>query len=251
VTVRENRETVRVHLPADGRTAQIAAAVDRLVAWLARHWLAAFNAAVAIFVGLPFLAPTLMHLGTAGHCSLCADAGRLIYTVYTPTCHQLPERSFFLFGPQAVYQVGELEARGALPPGLNVLQRQGLRFAGSPAIGYKVAFCQRDVAIYAGILASGLLFGLIRRPWLRAGRSLPKLPLWAYALFLVPMAIDGGMQLLGLHESNWLLRTITGGLFGSATVWLAYPYVQDAMDDVTRSSKKPPPGTGQKTSVEV
>jgi uncharacterized membrane protein len=46
------------------------------------------------------------------------------------------------------------------------------------------------------------------------------------------MAIDGGTQLIGLRESNWLLRTLTGGLFGMAAVWWAYPYVQAAMNDV-------------------
>ena len=51
-------------------------------------------------------------------------------------------------------------------------------------------------------------------------------------LFLIPIAIDGGTQLIGWRESNWFLRTVTGALFGFASVWLAYPYVEDAMADV-------------------
>ena len=85
-------------------------------------------------------------------------------------------------------------------------------------------------------MLSGLLFGLLRGRLRPAGRPLPKLPLWGYALLLVPLAIDGGTQLIGWHESTWPLRLITGVLFGAATVWLAYPYVQDAMDDVLRST---------------
>jgi len=167
----------------------------------------------------------LMHVGATG-------PGRLIYLVYSLTCHQLPERSFFLFGPQGVYTVVELEARGALPAGLNIFQRELLRFIGTPEVGYKVAICERDVAIYGTILLAGLLFALVRRWWGRNGRPSPKLPLWAYALLLIPLFVDGATQLIGLRESTWLLRLLTGGLFGLATVALAYPYVQEAMDDV-------------------
>ena len=258
MTARETERGIVVTLPSEGRTAQVAAAVDRLVASLARHWLAAFNAVVAIFIALPFLAPTLLHLAATADCVACTRAGRLIYTIYSPTCHQLPERSFFLFGPQTTYSVTQLEAIGALPPGMTIWQRELLRFIGTPEIGFKVAFCERDVAIYVSILLSGLLFGLLRGRLRPADRPLPKLPLWGYALLLVPLAIDGGMQLIGWRESTWPSRLITGALFGAATVWLAYPYVQDAMDDVLRSTverltslAKQPPQTGQKPPVGV
>jgi len=49
---------------------------------------------------------------------------------------------------------------------------------------------------------------------------------------LLPMALDGGTQLFGLRESNWLLRSLTGAIFGIASVWLAYPYIEDAMQEV-------------------
>ena len=125
---------VVVRLPSSGRSAQVTAAVDRLVAWLARHWLAVFNVVVAVFIGLPFAAPALLHLGEATDCPPCATIGRLIYLAYRPTCHQLPERSFFLFGPQAVYHADELDALGALPAWLNLFQREILRFAGAAGI---------------------------------------------------------------------------------------------------------------------
>ena len=243
--VSEHGPEVTVRLPENGFAARAAEAIDRLVLKIARHWLAIFNTIVAIFIALPFLAPILMHVGATG-------AGRLIYTVYSPTCHQLPERSFFLLGAQSVYSAAELETLGALPPGLTVLQRQALRFIGTPQVGYKIAICERDVAMYLAILISGLAFGLIRIRYQRAGRRIPKLPLWGYALMLVPLAVDGLSQLAGLRESDWLLRTVTGTLFGAATVWLAYPYVQDAMNDViitsqTRSQTgtKPASKTGQ------
>jgi hypothetical protein len=37
------------------------------------------------------------------------------------------------------------------------------------------------------------------------------------------------------YETTPLMRTITGTLFGWATVWLAYPYVQETMDEVRQS----------------
>jgi len=228
--------------PPTGRTAaRVAAAVDRLVGWLARHWLALFNAAVAVFVGLPFAAPTLMAAGLTG-------PAQAIYLVYRPTCHQLPERSFFLFGAQNIYTVAELEATGALPAGLNLLQREFLRWIGDPESGYKVAICERDVAIYGSILLGGLMYDLARAYCAAKARRAPRLSIKGYLILLIPMVIDGGSQLVGLRESTWLLRIVTGGLFGLATVWLAYPYVEDAMQDVLQ---KAPPETGQKRGAGV
>lgn len=213
--------------------------MDRFAAWLARHWLAVFNVLVALFVGLPILAPILMEAGATG-------AANVIYTAYAPTCHQLPERSFFLFGHQHVYSVAELEASGAVPEGLNILQRELLRWQGSAETGFKMALCERDVAIYGSILLAGLLFGALRGRLKGRDGKLPKLPLWLYGLLLLPILIDGGTQLFGLRESDWLLRVLTGALFGSATVWLAYPYVEESMADVSRLAvNNMHPQTGQ------
>ncbi len=237
----EGRNEVEVRIPEGSAAARLAAQIDRLVAGLARHWLALFNTMVGIFFILPFLAPVFMQIGLTG-------LGHLIYVLYTPFCHQLPERSFFLFGPQVVYTVPQLEAAHAVPAGLNLFQREFLRWPGSPEMGYKVAVCERDNAIYGAILLAGLAFVPFRAHFRRLGRRIPKLRFWAYALMLVPIAVDGFTQLFGWRESDWLLRTITGTLFGLATVWLAYPYIQEAMEDVesaegSRPGRSPQPGT--------
>jgi uncharacterized membrane protein len=215
---------------------RVAGTVDRAAAWLARHWLGVFNSIVGLFVLMPFLAPVLLDLGSSRKCDACTAAGRLIYVVYSPFCHQLPERSYFLFGPQTTYSLNELESRGAVPAGLNILQRMLLRYRGAPELGYKVALCERDVAIFGSLLLGGLIFGLVRGVLRRRGRPVPRLPVWVYLAALVPIAVDGVTQLLGLRESDWILRSITGALFGLATVWLAYPYVEEAMADVLRTS---------------
>ena len=252
----ERKDEVVVGLHVGNAADRIAGAIDRLAAWMARHWLALFNIIVALFVAVPFLAPVLMHLGSARGCVPCTGAARFIYILYSPTCHQLPERSYFLFGPQGTYTVGELEARGGVPAGLNILQRQMLRATGTADLGYKAALCERDVAIFGSLLLGGLVFGLARSILHRRGREVPRLPVRAYLVALAPMLIDGVTQLFGLRESNWVLRTITGMLFGLATVWLAYPYVQEAMADVLRTSlskkanvARRDPGTGQNPSA--
>jgi uncharacterized membrane protein len=105
------------------------------------------------------------------------------------------------------------------------------RFVGDEHLGYKVALCERDVAIYGGIFLGGLVFGLIRS-------RLKPLPVWLWLLLgVLPIALDGGTQLLSafdffsfpVRESTPLLRTITGLLFGLMNVWLAYPYVEESM----------------------
>ena len=234
-----------VTAPKIGVEARISAAINRLAAWVARHWLALFNLAVAVFIGLPFLAPVLMEAGLTG-------PARAIYLVYAPTCHQLPERSFFLFGPRITPSVADLEASQAIPAGQSIIQHMALRFPGTPATGYKVAVCERDTAIYGAILLNGLLFGALR-PTLRRRGKMPKMPLWLFALFVLPAAVDGFTQLFGLRESVWYLRLITGAIFGTGLVWLAYPFVDEAMNDVVRTSSpqheaaNTGPQTGQKT----
>ncbi|NLF01456.1 MAG: DUF2085 domain-containing protein [Anaerolineales bacterium] len=214
--------------PLDERQQRVVVLADRIVFWLTKHWLAVFSALALLYVGLPFLAPMLMAMGAERPASV-------LYSIYRPLCHQLPQRSWFLFGPQAAYSLPELYAL----VGSDVLSGQWSgAFVGTEAMGFKVALCQRDVAIYGAILLSGLVFGLARKRW-----KVPGMPLWAYLLFgVLPMLIDGGYQWLTYmvvaiwpqapiapHETTPLLRTITGALFGFSTVWLAYPHVEATM----------------------
>jgi uncharacterized membrane protein len=149
-------------------------------------------------------------------------AAQVIYSIYSVLCHQLPTHSYFLFGPSLVPQAPELIPAG-MSAGSNLFQVRS--FIGTPEVGWKVALCQRDVAIYASVFLTGLLYGLVRY-------RLRPLPFKIYVLFLIPIAVDGLTQLVGWRESNWWLRTLTGALFGFASVWLAYPYVEEAMQDV-------------------
>ena len=128
------------------------------------------------------MAPILAALGAD-------QASTLIFQLYSITCHQMPDRSYFLFGHQ-------------------------------------MAYCERNTAIYGAMAASGIAYSWLRR------RDLESLPVGWYVVLILPMAIDGFSQLLGLRESTWLLRGLTGSLFGVATIWLAFPRLQESFDEI-------------------
>ena len=212
-------------------------AADRFSYWLSSHYMALFNIFVFIYLGLPFLAPTLMAAGVT-------PPARLIYRLYGGVCHQFAFRSWFLFGDQAAYPRTSAGVEGLIPygpaTGLDESDLLGARnFVGNPQLGYKIALCERDVAIYGGILLFGLVFSL-------TGNRLRSLPWYAWILLgIVPIGLDGFSQILSqpplneippldlltYRESTPLLRTLTGGLFGLTTAWFGYPMVEAAMRD--------------------
>jgi uncharacterized membrane protein len=167
-------------------------------------------------VGLPLLAPVLMDAGWT-------VPAKVIYTVYRPACHQRPTRSYFIGGPKYVYSAEELEAAG-------VDVHPFSRHIGNESVGWKVGFCERDVAIYGSIFLTGLVYSMIRRRW-----GDWKMPFRYYLIFLAPMAIDGVLQLFGFYESTWSVRTITGVIFGVGSVLFAYPYLEEGFADVRRT----------------
>lgn len=192
--------------------------VDRLVLFVGDHWLLLVIVALAVFDGLPFLAPLLMHLNLTG-------PGNLIYDVYGFTCHQLAYRTFFFFGPEPVYPLDRLRALLPNSEGEAALSLFWRDFRGNAQLGYKMAWCERDAAIYTSMLLGSIVFGLVRT-------RLKSLNWRVYLLLIAPMAVDGLTQLTGLRESDYVLRVITGTLFGAASVWLVFPYVEEAMRDV-------------------
>lgn len=205
---------------------------DRFIYGLGRHWLTVANVFVLFYVGLAVLAPVLMASGLE-------RPARVIHALYTPLCHQLPFRSFYLFGEQLTYTADELRQR----VGPEALLPHS--FPGNAELGFKIALCQRDMAIYGTILLAGLAFGLSGKRW----RPMPG---WAYVVFgLLPVGLDGGLQLLYYFlvqtfpslqlpsfESTPLRRVITGALFGLATVWLAYPYIEATFREMTETLEK-------------
>lgn len=211
---------------------------DRFSYWLTNHYMAVFNLFVLLYLGLPFLAPILMNA------ELTRPAG-WIYTVYRSACHQLAYRSVFLFGEQLVYparaagldDLVPYEAVSGAEPSDLIAARD---FLGNSTLGYKVAICQRDIAIWLGVFLFGMVFSLSRR-------KLTPLPLAAWILVgMLPIGIDGISQLISQLPYDWVnslvpyrestpvLRFITGLLFGITTAWFGYPSAELAMADTRR-----------------
>jgi len=153
--------------------------IERLASFIARHWLLAVNSAMFLFIFPAFLAPYLMAIGIEG-------PAKFIYMLYHLTCHQLPERSFFVFG-------------------------------------HKMALCARCSSLYLSFWGVGLFYGLWRSTPLSRRYHLSPLSLKLLFLLALPMAIDGTGQLLGLWESTNTLRAITGALAGGGFGLFAYP----------------------------
>ena len=225
-----------------GRDPTSTPSLEEIPNFLSRHWIILFGAFFGVYVWLPFLAPLLMHWGWTG-------PGKVIYLIYSFFCHQLPERSFFLFGQKSMYSLSEVQA--AWQETLNpVILRQ---FIGNSQMGWKVAWSDRMVSMYT----STFLFGLLWWPFRKRVKSLPW---WGLILFLIPMGVDGTTHFLsdfaglgqGFRYSNlWLaaitnhalpasfcagdalgsfnswMRLLTGVLFGMGVVWFGFPYLDD------------------------
>jgi len=192
-------------------------AIENFAEYISRHWAGMINLLLLAYVAMPFLAPVFMQVGWT-------FPARAIYAIYTPACHQLPERSYFLFGESAVYDEHALQASGVELSDNLLLRRQ---YIGDEVHGWKVAICERDVAIYGAMFLTGLIFAL-------ASFRFPQLSWKLFLLFLIPIGLDGGLQLIGLHQSNWLYRTITGVIFGIGVIWLIYPYLAKSMKSTVK-----------------
>lgn len=218
-------------------TASLSGWLNRRMMSLARHWLAVANIFFFTYVGLPILAPILLAVGFTG-------AANTIYQVYNMLCHQLPTRTYFIFGEQ-------------------------------------VAMCERCISIYVTMFAGGLVFNFARYrqlpiQWyvlfalpmaLDGGTAfvseitavLPLWPFWLIAIaamgffwfvlhkqglmFWQMVVVFAGillglayLQFFGPRISNVFLRNLTGIIFGIGTVWFAYPSLEEGFRDTWRET---------------
>lgn len=225
----------------------------------ALRWYALFLGISGLWVLLPWLAPVLMHARLDG-------PARVIYAFYSVQCHQLPERSFFLFGPQPMVSLSQVRLawRDTLDP---LILRQ---FVGTPSTGYKVAWSDRMVSMYTSIPIAAAI-------WLPFRRRIRRLPMWAFVLLTLPIVIDGGTHMLsdlsgigqGFRYTNlWLseltgailptsfyvgdalgsfnswMRLLTGLVFGVAAVWAVLPRIQATFEEPGAPGTLPIPSKG-------
>lgn len=216
---------------------------ERFSRWLSKHWLLVLNIFFGIYVITPILAPVFMASGWE-------LPGRIIYKIYSYLCHQLPQRSYFLFGPKISYSLAEIQSVWQNTNNVGILRQ----FVGNPQMGWKIAWSDRMVSMYSTLWLFGILWGLSRK-------KDKHLPLWGLLLFLLPMAIDGIAHTIsdfkgigmGFRDSNaWLavltgnrfpalfyagdawgsfnawMRLISGIFFGIGIVLFGYPYLNEA-----------------------
>jgi hypothetical protein len=220
-----------------GPTRSLVITLQKAILFLARYWFLIANLLALTILALGFLAPMFMSMGWP-------EAGQAVYRFLAPHNHQLPHRSYFLFGqygPIVTYSLEELLGFGADPQNLQA-------FIGNPKIGFKTALNHRMIAIFVAILLGGLGWGL-------AGER-PRLGLVGLLLFSLPLLIDGFSHMIsernglafratnewavwltgGLFSTqfyqgttigtlDWWLRTLTGLLFGLGLIWFLYSYL--------------------------
>lgn len=216
------------HAPAPPEKPSLGLRLNILTLRIARNWVRLAAIVVGLYASLPVITPVLMEAGLTG-------PGRLLYTLYSPFCHQFAFRSLFLFGAQPAYPraiTGTSERpfeayviddpqflesysywyssfNDGEPAPVPTLDDLTLRFTpwyqfaardfvGNADMGYKMTLCARDTAIYGAIFIGTLLY---LHPIVR--RRLRPVPIWLYLfLGLGPIGIDGFSQLLGYPPFN-------------------------------------------------
>jgi uncharacterized membrane protein len=223
------------------RRGQTISGGDRFMYWMSRHYLAVLNAFMFLYFGLALLAPVLMKIGATA-------PANVLYGIYKPLCHQFGFRSFFLFGEQTYYPLEEAGIANVRTfdevTGFKDLHNPGAysrlqarQFTGNPTVGYKMALCERDMAIYSAIFLFGIIYAL-------TGRRIKPLHWMAWVILgMGPIGLDGFSQLfsqmdwsflasiLPYRESTPFLRLFTGALFGLTTAWFAYPYMEQSFNE--------------------
>ena len=207
--------------------------IKYLCVYVSSNWIVLLTSLVACYLGGAFAAPILMSLGMHAW-------GSMFYRLYWLLCHQFAHRSWFLFGPEPFYPAVRFQELTSIDPFSPVDLWAAKYFQGNQFLGWKVALCQRDVAIYVGILVASLTYAILRSRSVRVVST----PWIIYLIVgLAPIGLDGFTQILSqppymleslpLRESTPLVRSFTGLLFGVMNVWLAYPYIDSWMAEVT------------------
>lgn len=187
-------------MQADQTSSPTADRIDRFLVWTLRHWLTLFLTPMLIFVTLPFFAPVAMQWGWDG-------IGQLLYVIYAPFCHQLPQRSWFFFGEKLTYTFAEIQE---VYPYSDAWRLR--HFIGTAEMGYKLAWSDRMVSFYFMTPVFALAYPLARR----LGHTMHPIPFWLMLLTLVPIAVDGTT-----HIFSDALYGISAGGFRDTNLWLA------------------------------
>ncbi len=181
---------------------------------------AAYMGLALVFLGPIFITPFIAENYPA--------LSESIHAIYAPACHQLAERSLCYFQNHAddnssaspsksYFGLGGGTLADCAQPGTSVIGRQQAVDVHG-VLGYKFPVCARDMAIYGAMLLGGFVFPFVRRI---DDKIAPPLVYFIFAI--IPIAVDGGTQFLGLRQSTNELRLITGFIAGIAVPFYVIP----------------------------
>ncbi len=182
-----------------------------------------------LYAFLPFLSPILFSFDSESKLAIG------IQNIYSKFCHQRPQSSLFLFGnkdSQFFYTLEELKELEVVPKDSNV--SSGFGYWGNEEVGYKVAFCIRDIGIYTTLALAG--FFLVS--FMNFKKKIKKFHWLLILSFMLPMAFDGLLQVfVMLFEPSWIpewyllsmtKKFLTGLLFGLGAALLIFPNLKEA-----------------------
>jgi uncharacterized membrane protein len=220
----------------------------RITRFFLNYWLVILIIVGGILNILPFLTPIAMRLGWS-------DVGHTIYSIYAPLCHQMAQRSFFMFGSEAMHNIDRLpvEIMGTIAEDMLSLRS----FTGNAELGWKVAWSDRMVYMYGSAWLASIVY------WVSSRRQAKKpISLWLLGLLMLPMFLDGVSHVVSdgsgitqgfRYDNIWLadltghimpssfysgdafgsfnswMRLLSGGLFGIAGAAFALPIIDSQM----------------------
>lgn len=123
-----------------------------------------------------------------------------MYHFFSFFCHQITQRSLCVYetsiadcyNQNTKYENNTKEIR------VNNLIGKGIKFP----------VCSRDTAFFFSMLIGGIIIWIFNKNYNNP------LPLWLFILIILPLAIDGLTQIIGLRESTNTIRIITGFIAG-------------------------------------
>lgn len=118
--------------------------------------------------------------------------------------------------PKAVYSIGDVECH-------QIKERSYF------LNGNEMPFCARDLGLFAGLAGA---FGLVAFYRLKLNPLL-------LMLGLIPLGLDGGIQLITDYESNNPLRLATGIVAGAALALILAQFVFLMQEDRKKAGKTP------------
>lgn len=227
------------HIESKPEPLERAKTKNRIGLFLSRWYSGIIAAILILFVGGAVAAPFNMRAGNE-------RTAQALYRFYRVFCHQLAFRSYFIGGTQLFYPrtmagmenlVSYEEEFSDHADDVDIARE----IVGNPESGYKIALCQRDLAIYSSLAVVAIIFQIFRK------KLKPIRWYFWFIIALIPIGLDGFSQIPGLssgwptwfpiRESTPLLRSITGILFGGMTGLYMFPMMEESMEETNQLLK--------------